>query len=307
MMNKFTKTIIGVALLALLFVFSCQRKNENEDTILDGKATVYVDESVLPIIEDETAVFETEYSGKLTLISKSETEIVNSLLKDTAKIAILARTLSDKEIKAFTAKKINPRITPFATDAIAFIKNKTSNDSLVALQDIIDFINGKPVPSIKGLVFDNANSSAIRYLSEISGVNVAGQKNIFSLKTNQEAIKFVADNNGMVGVIGMNWIYQPSLELQQYVDKVTVLGVKGLNKSEYIFPTQDDLAAGKYPLARHLYIINCQGYSGLGMGFGSFITGERGQRIILKSGLVPEHMPSRKIVIRNTITKDKNN
>jgi phosphate transport system substrate-binding protein len=59
-------------------------------------------------------------------------------------------------------------------------------------------------------------------------------------------------------------------------------------------------------VARHLYIVNCQGYSGLGMGFGSFLTGERGQRIILKSGLVPEQIPTRKIKIRNTITKDKN-
>jgi hypothetical protein len=27
------------------------------------------------------------------------------------------------------------------------------------------------------------------------------------------------------------------------------------------------IAEGKYPLARDLYIVNCQGYSGLGMGF----------------------------------------
>ena len=306
-MNKLTKTLVGFALLTLLFVFSCQKKkNENTDTIIEGKATVYVDESILPIIEDEQAVFETEYKAKLHLVSKSENEIVNLLLNDTAKIAILTRQLSVRELKAFQAKKINPRITPFATDAVAFIKNKTANDSLVALQDVIDFLKGKVVPTIKGLVFDNANSSTVRYLSEVSGVTIANQKSIFSLKTNEDVIKYVADNNGMVGVIGMNWIFQPPLDLQETVNKVTVLGVKGVDKSEYIFPTQDNVAMGKYPLARDLYIINCQGYSGLGMGFGSFLTGERGQRIILKSGLVPERMPGRKIVIRNTITKDKN-
>jgi phosphate transport system substrate-binding protein len=306
-MNKLTKTIVGFTLLTLLFVFSCQKKNtEKIDTILEGKATVYVDESILPIIEDEQAVFETEYKAKLILVPKSENEIINALLNDTAKIAIMARTLSDKELKAFQAKKTNPRITPFAKDAVAFIKNKTANDSLVALQDIIDFLKGKAVPTIKGLVFDNANSSTVRYISALSGVDVASQKNVFSLKTNQEVIKYVADNNGMVGVIGLNWIYQPPLDLQKDVDKINVLGVKDINKTDYIFPTQDNLASGKYPLARDLYIINCQGYSGLGMGFGSFLTGERGQRIILKSGLLPVRTPSRKIVIRNTITKDKN-
>ena len=306
-MNKLTKTLVGFILLVLLFVFSCQKKhNENADTILEGKATIYVDESILPIVEDEVAVFETEYRAKLNLVSKSETEIVNSLLNDTAKIGILTRTLSEMELKAFQNKKINPRITPFATDAIAFIKNKTTNDTLVALQDVIDFMNGKNVPTIKGLVFDNANSSTVRYISDMSGVKVTNQKNIFSLKTNEEVIKYVADNNGMVGVIGMNWIFQPPLDLQKEVDKINVAAVKAVNNTEYFFPTQDNLATGKYPLARRLYIINCQGYSGLGMGFGSFITGERGQRIILKSGLVPERTPGRNIRIRNTISKDKN-
>jgi phosphate transport system substrate-binding protein len=110
----------------------------------------------------------------------------------------------------------------------------------------------------------------------------------------------------MVGIIGINWIFQPPLDLQKFVDKVNVLAVKAVNKPEYFFPTQDNLAQEKYPLARRLYIINGQGYSGLGMGFGSFITGERGQRIVLKSGLVPVRVPGRNIRIRNTITKDKN-
>lgn len=305
-MNKITKTLVGFVLLGLLFIFSCQKKNENPDSVIEGKATVYVDESILPIVEDEAAVFEAQYNATLNLVAKSESEIVNSLLNDTARIAILTRKLSNEEQKAFQSKKLNPKTYPFAIDAVAFIKNKATNDSLVALKDVIDFLKGKTVPGIKGLVFDNPNSSTMRYLSEVSGVNVVNQKNVFSFKTNQEAIEHVANNKDLIGVIGMNWIFQPPLQLQDAVDKVNVLAVKGLNKTEYVFPTQDDLASGKYPLARHLYIINCQGYSGLGRGLSLFLTGERGQRIILKSGLVPEHTPGRKIVIRNTVNKDKN-
>jgi phosphate transport system substrate-binding protein len=306
-MNKLTKTIIGFLLLTLLFVFSCQKKsNENEETMLMGKATIYVDESILPIVEDEVAVFESQYDAKLHLVSKSENEVLKSMITDTAKIAILTRTLSAEELKSFQTKKITPKIKTFATDAVAFIKNKTTNDTLVSLQDVIDFVNGKSVPTIKGLVFDNSNSSTARYISEISGVKIGNQKNIFSFKTNEEVIKYVAENTNMVGVIGMNWIFQPPLDLQEVVDKVNVMGVKGKNSNEYVFPTQENVALGKYPLARRLYIINCQGYSGLGMGFSSFLISERGQRIILKSGLVPERVPTRKIVVRNKITKDKN-
>ncbi|MDN3676354.1 substrate-binding domain-containing protein [Flavobacterium paronense] len=306
-MNKLTKTIIGFVLLTLLFVFSCQKKNNKvEDTMLQGKATVYVDETILPIIEDEQAVFEAEYKAKLHLVSKSENEIINDLFNDTARIVILTRTLSSKELKVFQSKKISPKTRPFAIDAITFIRKKATNDTLIALQDIVDFVKGKAVPNIKGLVFDNANSSTARYISEISGVQVNNQKNIFSFKNNEDVLKYVAKNNGMIGVVGINWIFQPPLDLQETLDNINVLGVKGLNKSEYFFPTQDNIAQGKYPLARRLYIVNCQGYSGLGMGFSSFLTGERGQRIILKSGLVPERIPTRKIRIKNTITKDKN-
>ena len=304
-MRKFLKTIVGVLLVALLFVFSCQKKSDTvKETILKGKATIYVDESLIPIVEDEVAVFENQYDAKLQLVAKSETEVLNALVNDTAKIAVLTRALNAKEVEVFQSKKITPRITPFATDAIAFIKNKSSNDTLIALQDVIDFMQGKEVKTIKGLVFDNPNSSTVRYISEIAGVKVVPQKNVFSFNTNAEVIKHVAENDGMIGIVGINWLFQPSLALQSTVDKVNLMSVKDLKSTEYIYPSQDMIAAGKYPLARVLYIINCQGYSGLGMGFASFLGGERGQRIILKSGLVPIRFPTRKIITRNQITKE---
>ena len=87
--------------------------------------------------------------------------------------------------------------------------------------------------------------------------------------------------------------------------KVNVLSVKGVSGKNYYAPTQNNIAEGKYPLARDLYIINGQGYSGLGMGFASFVAGDIGQRIILKSGLLPVRVPGRKIIIRNKISNEK--
>jgi phosphate transport system substrate-binding protein len=295
-MTKLLKTLSGLLLVLVLFVFACQDKNK--ETIIKGKASLFVDETIFPIVEDQQAVFETEYDAKLKLITKSENEIINSLMNDTVKIAVLPRKLSNDELKAFVAKKINPKMTHFATDAVVFIRNKKSNDTLIALDDVINFMKGNSVDGIKGLVFDNPNSSSVRLVSELSGIKVTPQKNIYSFNTNNEVIKYVAENEGMIGVVGINWLKQAPLEMQNNVDAVTILSVKDINKQDYIYPSQDNLAQGKYPLARDLYIINCQGYSGLGMGFASFLGGERGQRIVLKSGLLPVRMPSRKIVIR---------
>ena len=83
-----------------------------------------------------------------------------------------------------------------------------------------------------------------------------------------------------------------------------MLSVLNTEDNKYYAPTQSNIATAQYPLARDLYIINCQGYSGLGMGFASFIAGEVGQRITLKSGLLPVKMPGRNIKIRKQIEKE---
>jgi phosphate transport system substrate-binding protein len=236
---------------------------------------------------------------------QSETEAIQTLVKDTSSIAVLSRKLNADEMKIFANRKIIPKITPIAIDAVALITNKNSNDTLVDIRDVIDFMNGKPSPKIKGLVFDNPNSSTVRYMNTLAGLTSIPQKGVFSFGTNNEVIKFVSQNDGMIGVVGLNWLTQPRPEMQQYVDKVAVLSVKGNNQNDFYAPDQNNIAEGKYALAREIYIVNCQGFSGLGMGFASFVAGDIGQRIILKSGLLPYKVPPRKLSIRNQISNDK--
>jgi len=322
-MKKFTLIPYVFFLSFILVFFACNQTNNqksNDETILKGSTSILVDETLLPIIADQVEVFESLYAGsKIKLIAKSEAESVLALAKDTSKIAILSRKLNlalakdtskiailsrklnPEEEKVFESKKITPRTTVFAIDAIAFISNKRNKDTLVALQDVVDFMKGNSNSNIKGLVFDNPNSSSVRYMNELSGLKEMPSKGIFSFKTNEEVIQFVSQNDGMIGIVGVNWLMQPSLKMQPIVDKVNLISVKGIGKTAYYAPTQNNLAEGKYPLARDLYIINCQGYSGLGMGFASFIAGDIGQRIILKSGLLPIKIPGRNIKTRTQL------
>jgi phosphate transport system substrate-binding protein len=166
-------------------------------------------------------------------------------------------------------------------------------------------MQGKEQANIKGLVFDNPNSSTVRYMNDLSGVKETPAKDVFSFKTNEDVIKYVSENEGMVGVVGVNWLSQPSTALRSDMKNINVLNVKSLNNIGYFAPSQNNIAEGTYPLARDLYIINCQGYSGLGMGFASFVAGDIGQRIILKSGLLPFRMPGRNIIIKNNADIDE--
>ncbi len=305
-MFKNSKIYILV-LVSILFIM-CNQKGETQksnESILKGTATVFVDETLTPIIEDQVAVFESNYDAKIKIVSMSESELVVSLFKNKSGIAVLTRNLTVNENKIFEQKKITPKITKFATDAIAFISNKSNNDTLIALNSVIEFMKGKPNSKIKGLVFDNPNSSTVRYMNQLAGIKSIPEKGIYSFKTNQDVIKFVAQNEGMIGVVGVNWLSQPMPIMQEYVNKVNILSVKSLTGVGYYSPSQNNIAEGKYPLARDLYIINGQGYSGLGMGFASFVAGDIGQRIILKSGLLPVRVPGRRINIRNEISNEK--
>ena len=301
------KYLFLVPIVVLIIVFSCNKKDTSkpgEDSILEGKVSILVDESLMPIIEDQALVFENQYNAKLTLLPKSEKESMLDFVKDSSKILVLSRKLTKKEEQIFKQKKIVPRVTGFAIDAIALIRNKKSKDTLIDLKEVISYLKGEQ-SSIKGLVFDNPNSSSVRYFKELASIENLPEKGVFSFKTNDDVVKYVSENDGLIGVVGINWLTQPKPEMNKYIENLNVLSVKSEASNQYVYPHQVNIGSKKYPLARDLYIINCQGYEGLGIGFASFIAGEDGQRIILKSGLAPLREPSRNIRVRKQIEIEK--
>jgi len=293
--------LIAVATSSLIISCNAKPPTKEVHTILTGTISIIVDETFQPIIEDQLAVFESAYQqADISLINKPERIAINYLLNDSSQVAILSRMLTDEETKFFESKKIIPKVTKFATDGVALIANKVNQDTVVNVEDVIAVLQGKK-STIGSLVFDNPNSSTVRFLKDLAGVDNLPQDRVYALNSNEEVIKYVYENPHAIGVIGINWIAQPSMEVADYVKDIQVLGVKNQpdknGGDDYYKPTQTNLALGKYALARDLYLINCQGVRGLGLGFSAFLAGERGQRIILKSGLLPDSIPAREINI----------
>src|SRR5690606_5010426 len=80
--------------------------SSEENTILTGKVSILVDETFEPIAEDQVTVFQSSYKHtEIDLISKPENNVVADLLNGKAEIAILARLLSEEEMKPFEASK----------------------------------------------------------------------------------------------------------------------------------------------------------------------------------------------------------
>lgn len=273
-----------------------------KESYTSGKIKILVDDSVSPIIEDEAYVFENTYpKSKLDLIPKPENELLEPFLNSEIQVAILSRELTPGEAKFYKNRNIKIRTTPFAIDGIALITHQSTALSEVTETEVLDLMHGK-AGRIKRLIFDNQNSSTIRYFKEKAGItNLNGFDTAFVLTSNEDLIRYVYHNPGTVGVISLNWMVQPVKELQDMITQLKVLSVSNVNdgaRGEYYKPNQNDLALRRYPFTRSLYIVDCQGGLGLGAGFASFLAGEIGQRIVLKSGLLPYKMPSREVIIK---------
>lgn len=299
---KNLKFLSVLAFIFLIGIYSCEKnkKQTNKETILKGKATIYVDETLMPIVEDLAQVFESQYNAELTLIAKSESEITQAISLGKTDLFVLSRELSASESKIFTNKKVIGKITPFAYDGIGLVTQKNEPFNEIKLSELINCVSGKN-SIIKSLVFDNPNSSTVRYIKELAKIKNLTKNNIFSFQTNTEVVTFVSKNKGSVGVVGVNWLSQPSNEIKNIKENIKILAINTGKISSK--PTQETIGTAYYPLNRQIKLLNYQGYSGLGMGFASFIAGELGQRIILQSGLAPVRMPSRNINIVKSIKK----
>lgn len=290
------KEISAIFALIILVVFGC-KKSENitdDESYVKGKAEIYVDESLLPIVEDQELVFESKYpKANIKLIPKADSDIVNLILQRKIEIAVLSHELTKSQEDKLKAIDVIGKNTPFCTDAIALVVNQKSSKTAISVSEVFEILKGQKTDV--QLVFDNENSSTLSYLME--KVNVKSlSKNVTALKSNLEVIKFVAENNNSIGFVGVNWLLNPSIELESTIKEVKVLAV-GESIQKAVKPTQSYIETKEYPFTRKIYLLNYQGRTGLGMGFASFVKSEVGQRIILKSGLAPVKIPTREIRI----------
>ena len=305
----FTRALL-LAVLAtpVLLLQNCKHKTNdaNPDRFTNNRAEFVVDESFRPILDEELYIFKNSYTKVFPkIVYAPENTAVNLLLDDSARVVILSRDLNAGERAALLKNKnLKPVIDRFAIDAVALIVNQASNDTTITVSQIKNLLNGD-TKTDKNIVFDNPNSSLVRYLKDIAGSKGLKQKNIYSLKSNKEVIQYVAVHPNAIGITGFSWLNDPDKDYAGAVQKVKIVAVKndtGKNpEDKYYLPSQNTLALKEYPLTRNLYILNCTGKYGLGMEFAGFMKSDRGQRIILKSGLLPDDIPGREITVEKKI------
>ena len=301
--------LIGIVLLAALSACRSKSKDGPTDTYSSGVIAIAADESFEPIVQEEIDVFESLYPlAGIVPRYTTEVEAINLLLKDSVRLAIATRTLTEEEMISFHSRKFYPREIKLATDGLALIVNRENPDSLLSVRDFRRILTGevkdwKQVNSgsrLKGIrvVFDNKNSSTVRFaMDSICNGKPLAEGNVSALRTNQQVINYVAQNPDAIGVIGVNWLGNRSdttnLSFREEIRVMAVSAEDVATPGNSYKPYQAYLYYGNYPLARPIYAILNDPRNGLPWGFTSFMTSDKGQRIILKSGLVPATQPIR--------------
>jgi phosphate transport system substrate-binding protein len=295
-------------------VVSCSggTKKGLDETPTRGNIKITADESFQPLIDTEVFTFTHLYeSAKIKPEYKPEYDVINDFMNDSVKVIVTSKKLSDYQIQYLRDTQIIARTSTFAYDALAIVTNKTNKDTLITYNTVKDIFMGKtanwadvnPKSKLGGIrvIFDNSKSGNIRYFRELFELKDSLPKNFFAVSKNSEVIDFVSRNPDCMGVVSVNWISNMNDSLSaSFIKKINVVAVSQqfVNDGYYYRPQPGSMYDKSYPFVREIYLISRETFAGLGSGFINWACGEQGQRIVLKSGLVPATMPIRLVQIK---------
>lgn len=306
-MKRFTYTYLFM-IAALLVFCTCtgqKSKNARTDTYASGNMTLMCDESFSPIVEEELAVFHAMYpDAHVKAVYTNEIDAFNALMKQQVHLIITARNFSEKQLEYFKSNKIQPRYFPLGYDGLAFIINTQNVDSCITVKDIKRILSGQATKwneINKGsklgtidVVFDNKQSAAVRWaVDSILGGKPIDSKNISAVKTSAEVIKYVEKTPNAIGIIGSNWLNDKrdttNVTFKKNITVMSVCSVPNAKATEMNSwkPYQLYLLDGRYPFARTVYALLADPFHGLPVGVANFMQSPQGQKIILKSALLP--------------------
>jgi phosphate transport system substrate-binding protein len=314
--NIFKNPLLYFPFLGVLLILaSCgsMGKKATNETPTRGNIRIIADESFQPLIETEVFTFTHLYTGaKIKPVFKPEYDVINDFMNDSVRVIVTSKKLTDSQIQYLRDTLIIARTTTYAYDALALISNRENKDTLLKYNTVKDIFLGK-VKSWKdvneksklgdiSVIFDNNKSGNIRYFKELFEIKDSLSKNFFAVNTNAEVINYVSRNPDALGIISVNWISDKDDSLSMsFIKKVNVVAISQqyINDGSYYRPHQGFIYDKSYPFVREIYLISRETFTGLGSGFINWACAEQGQRIVLKSGLVPATMPIRLVQIKH--------
>jgi phosphate transport system substrate-binding protein len=298
-------TYLSLFFLLVLTLFSCKKEVMNDgwdDTINSGLIRIACDENFKTLMDAEIAVFEA-HNPEATIIPiyTNETEAIRLLIGDSVRFALTTRDLNTKERTELTEKRRHASKKLVAFDGIAVIVNQSNTASFLPLPTLNKILSGEIIlwsqidPGFSAdtirVLFDNKESGVLRYFVDLVFKRPLSASNLYALNTPMEVIERVGARQDALGIIGVNAISdETSSTYFAYRDKIRMVKISNeetaTEKNSYL-PYAGDIRQENYPLWRSIYVLLSDPKTGLSSGLSIFLAYEIGQKIVLKSGLLP--------------------
>ncbi|MEP7197636.1 MAG: substrate-binding domain-containing protein [Saprospiraceae bacterium] len=283
----------------------CKNQVDSSSSPTKGRISILCDEALKGIVEQEEQIFERDYpNSDVDILYVSDSMLFKQFIFDSSEIIISSRKLNAEELGYLDKQKnLHPKIFPFAVSAIAFINSINSTDSTLNYDSFINTLQGKDKQNSKTYVIECANSGLAGALMNFAQVKEL-PNGFYAQNSSLEVIDYVINHPKSIGIIDWSRVSDSDdPKAKALLEKLNIIKINQPKDSiqyGYLRPYQYNLQDNKYPFTKTLYFISRSGKSDLGLGFASFITGEIGQRILLKAGLLPIFQTDRLIELRSS-------
>lgn len=315
-MNKTFLAAAAAACLAACGLTGCMKYEKKANSHTSGTTTLVCDNTFENIMAQEIDVFEYQYPDAHILARyATQAEAFDSLMSLNTKTIVVSRDLTKDERESLKKKRRTARSTKIAVDAVALIVNPENPVGKLTIKEVADILSGSSKqwndiwPCDLGeiaVVFDDKASSLVTYMRDslLNGGELG--PNVYAQGSIPGVFKAVKENKNAIGVLGVSWITsdmssadmsqadlaqqvlsQEPVEGATLVDDVKVLSIYREGEARAYKPYQENIFNGTYPLFRQIYMITTGASGSLAGGFYAFVTGDIGQKIIMKTGILP--------------------
>ena len=306
MKAEIKKILLFAAILGVFSLTACDY-TVKKSASTTGELTVGTDEGISPVVKEEASEFmRLNNEAKITLQIKTTKELIADLNNGVLKSAVVGRDLTKEEADIFASNKIEIKKTAFALDGIGVIVNPKNPLTKINFNELKRIFTGeqkewealdgdnKDVYKGKIKVFiarKNASIHDIFKQKVLAGAEFGPNDVICSTST--QMMREIKENENAIGFISMAWITVSNDTLDESVKPLKVASVDPNSGAvgNYVGLHQGYIANKTYPLITEAFIFTTDFSMNLSVGFSSFMASYDGQRIVLKSGLVPVTQP----------------
>lgn len=298
MFKVYSHTILAI----LLLLSACVKKAEEMVGPTTGSLDIIADESMRDIVQQEEEIFERNYKyAKLNITYLNEFDMFSKFSADSIDAIMTTRALTKEELDFFEKNNVHPRQYNFAKGAIAFVTNKNHSDTVYTYETILSMF-GSP-ESGKVFIIENAKSGISNVILGLIDKS-ALPDHFYALTSKKEVMEYILSHDNAIGIVDWSDLSDSDSALtKKLLGTIHLIGIsRPIDSIQHGFvkPYQYNLQDDVYPFTRELYFMSKTGLTDVGTGFASFISGEIGQKIILKAGLLPKFQSERILEIRNT-------